>query len=111
MIDDQRAFLKNLGFEKRDACSAAKNNAMQISGESKPEIGVYAFVVGNQVYYVGSARRGLKERPRPEREIETLDYPLRHQIQIHVRACARNGSGGAGEWEDGRSVYVDTSSA
>ena len=64
MSDDQRAFLLKLGFELRGAYSAAENNTMKIANASKSEIGVYAFVVGKQVYYVGSARRGLRERLR-----------------------------------------------
>ena len=73
-IKDQRAYLMQLGFELRGACSAAKNRTMQIGGVSTDEIGVYAFVVGKQVYYVGSARRGLRERLRHYEITRSIKY-------------------------------------
>ena len=61
--ENQRAFLRSCGFTLRGSCSkGTKSLTMKISGISESNPGAYAFVVNQQIFYIGSSQRGLRER-------------------------------------------------
>jgi hypothetical protein len=93
MVGSHGKLLKRLGFRLRGACSRSpKGKTIVIAGDSMPKPGVYTFVVGNKVNYIGTAKN-LRQRLNAYQSarIPTRRYTS-HRVKLEILSKLKDGA-------------------
>ncbi|MCC3245435.1 GIY-YIG nuclease family protein [Methylocystis sp. WRRC1] len=78
-----RALLLAAGFTCQGVCQqGASIDRMLITGQSERKAGVYAYVVGDEVRYVGAAQRGLHARLKHYENTQRLRTAARIRAEV-----------------------------